>query len=145
MPDSFGVKKLKVGDSFHIIVINNGIKPAYFTIFDIQPDNISKIIVPNESQTPEEFRILPDQKLFIKDPWEIGPPLGNEVFKLIASDKPMDLRSVFGTRGGIEQSPFEKLYKETMSDEVIGTRGSRVLNLGSSEIDINKESFLIYE
>ena len=40
---------------------------------------------------------------------------------------------------------YEKLYKETMSDEVIGTRGSRVLNLGSSEIDINKESFLIYE
>ncbi|MBK8297453.1 MAG: caspase family protein [Saprospiraceae bacterium] len=145
MPDSFGVKKLKVGDSFHIIVINNGIKPAYFTIFDIQPDNISKIIVPNESQTPEEFRITPDQKLFIKETWEIGPPLGNEVFKLIASDKPMDLRAVFGTRGGIEQSPFEKLYKETMSDEVIGTRGSRVLNLGSSEIDINKESFLIYE
>ncbi|MBK6859783.1 MAG: caspase family protein [Saprospiraceae bacterium] len=145
MPDSFGVKKLKVGDSFQIIVINNGIKPAYFTIFDIQPDNISKIIVPNESQTPEEFRITPDQKLFIKETWEIGPPLGNEVFKLIASDKPMDLRSVFGTRGGIEQSPFEKLYKETMSDEVIGTRGSRVLNLGSSEIDINKESFLIYE
>ncbi|MBK7358360.1 MAG: caspase family protein [Saprospiraceae bacterium] len=144
-PDSFGVKKLKVGESFHILVVNNGLKPAFFTILDIQPDNYSKVIVPGEHQTPEEFRILPDQKLFIKDPWEIGPPLGNEVFKLIASDKPMDLRSVFGTRGGIEQSPFEKLYKETMSDEVIGTRGSRVLNLGSSEIDINKESFLIYE
>lgn len=145
MPDSFGVKKLKVGDSFHILVTNNGLKPAFFTILDIQPDNYSKVIVPGERQTPEEFRILPDQKLFIKEPWGIGPPLGNEVFKLIASDKPMDLRSVFGTRGGIEQSPFEKLYKETMSDEVIGTRGSRVLNLGSSEIDINKESFLIYE
>lgn len=145
MPDSFGVKKLKVGDSFHILVLNNGLKPAFFTILDIQPDNYSKVIVPGERQTPEEFRILPDQKLFIKEPWEIGPPLGNEVFKLIASDKPMDLRSVFGTRGGIEQSPFEKLYKETMSDEVIGTRGSRVLNLGSSDIDINKESFLIYE
>lgn len=127
------------------MVINNGLKPAFFTILDIQPDNYSKVIVPGERQTPEEFRILPDQKLFIKDPWEIGPPLGNEVFKLIASDKPMDLRSVFGTRGGIEQSPFEKLYKETMSDDMIGTRGSRVLNLGSSEIDINKESFLIYE
>lgn len=145
MPDSFGVKKLKVGDSFHILVLNNGLKPAFFTILDIQPDNYSKVIVPGERQTPEEFRILPDQKLFIKEPWEIGPPLGNEVFKLIASDKPMDLRSVFGTRGGIEQSPFEKYYKETMSDEVIGTRGSRVLNLGSSDIDINKESFLIYE
>ena len=145
MPDSFGVKKLKVGESFHILVIYNGLKPAFFTILDIQPDNYSIVIVPGERQTPEEFRILPDQKLFIKDPWEIGPPLGNEVFKLIASDKPMDLRSVFGTRGGIEQSPFEKLYKETMSDDMIGTRGSRVLNLGSSEIDINKESFLIYE
>ena len=43
--DATGTKKIKVGDQFQILIYNDGIKPAYFNLIDIQPDNIFNFLL----------------------------------------------------------------------------------------------------
>ena len=89
------------------------------------------------------MKILPEQELTLPSQWTIGEPLGAEIFKLIATDKPLDLKNAFGTRGSVNQSPFEKLFSDTYGDEFYKTRGSNPVSLGSSDINIFTTSFLI--
>ncbi|MBK8403781.1 MAG: hypothetical protein IPL25_06745 [Saprospiraceae bacterium] len=104
--DDSGSKKLSLNAKVKILIINEGIKPAYFTLLDVQPDNLMNVLLPSGTSTPEEMRILPDQKILFPVEFEIGVPLGNEIFKLISSDKPIDLKATLGTRGGVQQSPL---------------------------------------
>ena len=143
IPDETGAIKIHIGETVQVSVKNNGIKAAYFNLIDIQPDNQFKVILPGSSNTPEEMKVLPDQELLIKDQWNIGEPFGAEIFKLVASDKPLDLKNAFGTRGSVNQSPFEKLFSETYGDEFFKTRGSNPVNLSSSDIHIVSTSFII--
>lgn len=141
--DDSGSKKLSLNAKVKILIINEGIKPAYFTLLDVQPDNVIHVLLPTGSSTPEEMRILPDQKMLFPVEFEIGVPLGNEVFKLISSDKPIDLKATLGTRGGVQQSPFEKLFNETKSEDLMQTRGRRPVSIPISDINIYSDSFII--
>ncbi|MBK8956571.1 MAG: caspase family protein [Saprospiraceae bacterium] len=142
-----GAKKLKVGSLIRILVQNEGIKPAYFNMIDLQPDNLINPLIPgpNDVVEPEELRILPGQKLLMSQTFEIGAPYGQEMFKLIASTKPIDLRSTLGTRGFKQTSPFEKLFMETKDEEIYQTRGGKALSLPSGDINIYSDTFIITE
>ncbi len=142
-PDETGTVKIKIDDIIQVRVKNNGLKPAYFSLIDIFPNNDFRIILPDSNNTPEEMKILPEQELTLPSQWTIGEPLGAEIFKLIATDKPLDLKNAFGTRGSVNQSPFEKLFSDTYGDEFYKTRGSNPVSLGSSDINIFTTSFLI--
>jgi len=141
--DATGTKKIKVGDQFQILIYNDGIKPAYFNLIDIQPDNIFNFLLPFENQTAEELRILPGQKKLMPSIYKVWPPRGNEVFKLVASSKPLDLKSAYGTRGNKNENPFEKLFSETEKPEFYNTRGGKPVSLGNMEINTYTESFII--
>lgn len=141
--DATGTKKIKVGDQFQILIFNDGIKPAYFNLIDIQPDNIFNFLLPFENQTAEELRILPGQKKLMPSIYKVWPPRGNEVFKLVASSKPLDLKSAYGTRGNKNENPFEKLFSETEKPEFYNTRGGKPVSLGNMEINTYTESFII--
>lgn len=141
--DEAGQRQLKVGDVFEIVVINEGSKPAYFNLIDLQPDNMYNILLPDKDQAAEEMKILPNQKKLIPKQWVVGEPLGNEIFKLIASSKPLDLRAVYGTRGIGEKNPFEKLFQDMEKVDYYGTRGSKPVPTGSMDINIYSESFII--
>ncbi|MBK9108712.1 MAG: caspase family protein [Saprospiraceae bacterium] len=144
---SDGVKKLAEGSQIRILVQNEGIKPAFFNIIDLQPDNVINSLIPglNDNIAPEELRILPGQKLLMSQTFVIGAPYGPEMFKLIASSKPIDLRATLGTRGFKEMSPFEKLFKETKEEEIYQTRGGKALSLPSGDINIYSDTFIITE
>lgn len=116
-PDETVTVKIKIDDIIQVRVKNNGLKPAYFSLIDIFPNNDFRIILPDSNNTPEEMKILPEQELTLPSQWTIGEPLGAEIFKLIATDKPLDLKNAFGTRGSVNQSPFEKLFSDTYGDE----------------------------
>ncbi len=142
--DATGSKQAKVGDTFQIIIENKGNKPAYFHLFDIMPDNKFECLLPDTHQTPEEMKILPGQRILIPNKeWIVGEPLGNELFKLIASNKPLDLRSVYATRGASTKTPVEKLFFELENADLLRTRGSKPIPVGNMEINIYSEPFII--
>lgn len=141
--DETGNMRIQTGDIIQVKIKNLGIKPAYFNLIDIQPDNNFKVILPESPQTSEEMKVLGEQEIILPNQWNIGEPFGPEIFKLVGSDKPLNLGNAFGTRGSVNQSPFEKLFSETYSDDFLHTRGTNKVNLSSSDIDIFTTSFLI--
>lgn len=137
------IKKMPVGTKFRILIINEGLKPAYYTLLDLQPDNLMSIMIPREPETPEEMRLLPEQKFFYDTIFKVGMPYGQEMFKLISSDKPIDLRPTVATRGIRNLSPFEKLFNDTKTDQGLNTRDPGSRNIKPSEINIFSEIFTI--
>lgn len=141
--DASGIMQTKVGETFQVIIENNGNKPAYFNLIDLQPDNKFNFLLPAEEQSPEEMKVLPGMKRLMPNQWTIGEPLGIELIKLIASSKSLDLRSTYGTRGAGGKNPFEKLFNQLEDVEFLGTRGSKPVPVGNMDINIYSESFII--
>ncbi len=141
--DETSVKQLPEDSEIRILIQNEGIKPAFFCLMDIQPDNIINVLLPDQSTAAEELRILPGQKLLISTVFKIGPPYGTEVFKLVASAKPMDLKSTIGTRGSGPQNPFQQLYQTLDSEDEMQTRGGKAVSLPGSEIHVYSDTFII--
>lgn len=138
-----GIKQMKIGDLFQILIKNEGIRPAYFNLIDLQPDNKFKVILPAGDQTPEEMKILPGMEKLIPNVWEVYEPFGNELFKLVASTKAIDLRSTYGTRGSQSKNPFEKMIEDLGTEAFHKTRGSKPVPVGNVDINIYSETFII--
>jgi hypothetical protein len=133
-------------DSFKIRVTNYGDKAAYFTLIDIQPDNVVNIIVPDAQETPAEFRVRPGQTVELPNCFQVGPPAGVEMFKLIATEKPVDLRPMVKTRGAATRAnagPLEKLFGQTyFNDDCVRHRG-QTPNLSPGAIHVHSFTFTI--
>ncbi len=146
--DKNGTVHLKYGDAFRIKVTNNGYKPAYFTLLDIQPDNQVNVLIPlpGTNETPAEF-VVPAGGVFeVKRPFGIGPPAGTEVFKLIATDQPIDLRSVSQHRGQTKSpssNRFERVFSDSFFTEDSMTRGGRSISVSATEVNISSMTFVI--
>lgn len=153
--DEDGNLRLKVGDGFRIEVTNHGYRPAYFTLLDIQPDNVMNVLMPSQwepKETPAEFVVEADSKFPIpgggKYSKVITPPLGTEVFKLIATDQPIDLRTVTKSRGqtrSASQNPFEKLLADSFFGESTSSRGGGTLSMSATEVHVETKTFIIEE
>ena len=81
------------------------------------------------------------QKSFLPEIFTIGEPYGKEVFKLIATEKPLDLRYIVKTRGSAEkenESPFEILFKNSFTL----TRGDN-LKIQPESVNVFSLPFLI--
>ncbi len=131
-----GVLRFQKGDKFKIRIINNGDKPAYYSLLDIQPDNKINLILPERhlNRKAEEYYILPGQTHELPEPsedyqnyWTFEPPCGHEVFKLIATYQPLNLAQTITTRGTSPEKsahPFEILFGSTFKNKSSITRGS---------------------
>jgi hypothetical protein len=117
----------KVGDKFRLNIVNKSDqKRLYYTILDIQPDNKVNVLIPGTNDRPEDFNIPQQETIKLDRIYTVGPPEGTEMLKIIASDVPVDLRSMVVTRGagtrGKPQSPFEKIMQNTYNAESTKTR-----------------------
>lgn len=121
----------KDGDHFKLKITNKGSKPAYYALIDIQPDNVVNLLIPvydnvRQVRIPNtEFRIMPGESIELDYVFDIFPPTGTEVFKLIASQDPINLEPIVlnkgtGTRGNM--NPLEQLLANSYGN----TRGSGV-------------------
>jgi hypothetical protein len=137
--DEDGQKKLPIGSRFQFLITNRGIRPAYFTMIDIQPNQVINILLPSGSYTAEDLRILPDQKILIPIVFETGYPLGNELFKLIGSDKPIDFVTPFYNRKAAMVSPIEKLFHYVDDEDLYQTKGA----VGLKNIHVTSQSYII--
>ncbi|MCC6753402.1 MAG: caspase family protein [Saprospiraceae bacterium] len=141
--DRDGVVRLPVGTVLRILLRNQGIRPAYFSLIDLQPDNKDNILLPDPATPPEEMRILPGQSILLRTSFVIGEPLGQEMFRLVASSKPFDLRLSLGVRGAVKPDPFEQFFLELKEDHFMQSRGGAPLRLPHADMNIYTQTFVI--
>lgn len=146
-----GLLRLPIGAYFKIMIHNAGSKMAYFNLIDIQPNNEFKIIIPsqwNPNETAEEFSIQPGQSILLNKPWEVGEPYGQEIFKLIATDAPVDLRSIQSSGGAMKRginklTPLEQLFSDSYYTDDINTRGGEVKRVKAGSLGVSTLNFEI--
>jgi hypothetical protein len=149
--DSSGIMIFKgEKDAFKLKVVNNGSKPLYFTILDIQPDNKINLVVPNAStgRLPLDYRVNPGETVVLGDDDILifYPPYGNEVFKLIATETPLDLTGVISTRGDTKEkdsNPFSVLFSESYKET--GSRGPKMPNVPAGGANVYTVTFKVVE
>lgn len=146
--DALGNVHFQDGDIIKIRVHNRGNKAAFFTLLDIQPDNHLSVLIPGDLETPDEFRIGPGQTLDVPKIFQIGPPAGVEMFKLIATEQPVDLRPVTKSRGAATRSntkpePLEQLFGQTFFNDEVLTRGGKTVNLAAGSLHVHSTTFII--
>ncbi|MBD0254981.1 MAG: caspase family protein, partial [Cytophagales bacterium] len=120
--------QLVEGDRVILRVANRGTQPVYFTIVDIQPDEVAAVVVPYAGAEPKDFMLRPNEvreiRGFPHKPLKVAPPYGEEVFQVIATRQPVDLRGILAggdvrARGLL--TPLERLLRA--ADARDGTRG----------------------
>ncbi len=144
--DLFGNMRFQRGDVFRIRVSNPGNNAVYFTILDLSPDNSFVVLAPNAQETPEEFHIKPGQTIELKQNFELEPPYGTELLKLIVTDVPVDLRPIVQTRGVNTKSnsnPLERLFAQTYFNEDCQKRGGKTANVSAGFMHIETLAFII--
>lgn len=121
---------LPVGSCVQFKVTNIGLTGAYFSLIDIQPDNVINLIAPavDLGYTADEYYLKPDASYTTNYTIEIAQPAGQETLKLISSKAPLDLSGIISTqgkstRGLSDRSPFEQVFAETYN---VNTRGAKV-------------------
>ena len=140
----------KEGDKFRFNIINKTNTRLYYTIIDIQPDNIVNVLLPLKGQSAEDYIIKPDQETFaLAKKFTILPPYGTDIFKIIASTTPLDLRNAFASKGELKQtrgnplSPFEKAINARLKKGVQTRGGDGDVELQSGTINIVNTSIII--
>lgn len=144
--DALGNIHFQDGDFCGIRIRNNGDKAAYYTVLDIQPDNVVNPVIPDTHETASEFRVGPGQTIDIAKYFSIGPPAGVEMFKLIVTEQPVDLSRVITSRGAAtraNQDPLEKLFGQTYFNEDCMSRGGKTINLAAGSVQIQSFNFII--
>lgn len=144
--DALGNIHFQLGDQFKLRVTNKGSRAAFFTVVDIQPDNVVNVIVPDTQETPSEFRLSPGQSMETQI-FQINPPAGAEIFKLIATDQAVDLRpSILKVKTrGIPPTALEKLFDELQleEDSPVQSRGGATIGLSAGSINVFTSTFII--
>lgn len=135
----FGRLELKVGDEVYLRVTNTGSKKFFVNVVDIQPDGKINPIIPNKrlvdvNNNPAPIRwdqcvVNKGDTLFFKDlAITIGPPLGEEVFKVFLSADPLDLEEILTTNNATNSQSrgvlnnLAKIFQESQVS-ASGTRG----------------------
>ncbi|MBS1579963.1 MAG: caspase family protein [Bacteroidetes bacterium] len=141
---------LKPNDQFSIKIINKGAQALYFTILDLLPNNDIKVLIPDESEEPQDYIIKPGEtKLISGIQVDAVTPKGKEFFKGIFSKVPIDLRLVLNrkrTRSSTGQlQSFEKVVDDMFSENstAVHTRSS-ISQVKVEEIGIVTAAFTIW-
>jgi hypothetical protein len=135
-------------DEFSIRITNNSGFKLYYTIIDLMPDNQAKVLVPEETATPQDYVLASGQSFSIDGiQVDAGTPRGKEFFKVIFAKSPLDLRSIFNqtkTRSRNELMSFEKAMDD-MFDEANDkmTTRSSIGNVKVDEVGILTTGFTV--
>lgn len=143
-----GLLSVTPSDTFLIRIGNTGKSPAYFNLIDIQPDGAVSLLVPKpeRNEDPSAFRIFPGNDYILPKPYRFKAPYGAEIFKLIATKEPLDLRFVMLSLRGedaerkAEKSRLELLFENSFDLAERSERKNAASNLkGLSVTDFKFE------
>jgi uncharacterized protein YxjI len=139
----------KEGDKFRLNIVNQSDqKTVYYTVLDIQPDNKVNVLIPSPEDRAEDFYIPQQEKIELDRIYTVGPPVGTDMLKVIASDVPIDLRSMVVTRGAGtrgSKNPFEKIMQSTYNAENTKTRSVGSEPIKPDAVNIETISFTIVQ
>lgn len=146
-----GIPELPKGTYCAIKIKNHGKKSCYFSIIDIQPDGLINPIVPNAicKLGPDDY-LIDTGKVFVT-PFTVkmAPPYGKELYKVFASDQPIDMSLTVTTRGDKKHSneqSIEKLFRKTYDPvSMAGKRGTEVNDINSGSFGTRDYPFIIKE
>ncbi|WP_020607209.1 caspase family protein [Spirosoma spitsbergense] len=95
-----------------LTLTNTGPKTAYLTVIDLLPDGTLHVLLPGDGEPATAYRLLPGQSLQRRI--RLKEPTGAEVYKILLTPDPIDLRTVLQTRGNAPaQHPYELLFQRT--------------------------------
>ena len=139
---------LQNGDTIRLKISNYGKEEAFYTIIDIQPDNKMNILYPKAEES--SIKLAAGKSEIIPINFRISPPLGLELFRVIASRNPINLRPLDQRRGindapTNKKDPFEKLFLETYQLDKISTRGGNTSSLPPGQVNISSTQFRIID
>jgi hypothetical protein len=133
-----GRLELQAGDEVYLKVKNIGNKSFYINIVDIQPNGIINPILPNKSETirPEDLIVAKyDSILFDTYKITIGPPFGEETFKVFLSREKFDMEDILvnnndrASRGaGGALNNMAKIFIDSDGNAIASRGGSGKVN-----------------
>lgn len=138
---------LPIGTCVQMIVTNHGVQGGYFSILDIQPDNLINVVVPDvvNGRTATEYYLKAGASFTTATPIEIAQPAGSETLKLLASREPLDLAGIIATKGNNRRgtdvgSSFEQYMAASYKTS---TRGAKVRKKAGEDIGVSTVFFTI--
>lgn len=124
-----------------IKVTNHGTKKAYFNIIDIQPDGFINPVIPTVHDLDgREYILDPGESAILKNTLVMfGPPYGNEIFKLIATDKAFNLSATILQHGNSTRGDSSNIFESALQVGKTGTntRGASTVSSKSNEDKIS--------
>lgn len=108
---------LFLDEMFYLKIINEGTKTAFFQIITIQSDNKVSLLFDPSRLTPNELIIEPGNTKYLnRYPIKVVPPVGLEMYKLVASEQQLDLSPIITQRyidkRALNHTGFEQLINE---------------------------------
>lgn len=95
-----------------LTLVNTGTKPFYLTVVDLRPDGSLHVLLPETGFSTIHYHLLPGRSLNRRI--RITEPYGAEVYKLLLTSEPIDLREILQTRGNYPaQHPYETIFRRT--------------------------------
>lgn len=139
--------RVREKEEFDIRITNKGSNDVYFTIINILPNNTAKVLIPDSRETPQEFISKAKGSAFELKGFSVdaNTPIGQELFKVIFSRTPMDLRNIFigvRDRGPGDMLSFESAIQGMVETSLTGTRSGRS-NVKPGEVGIITVGFIV--
>ena len=110
------------GERFSLSIENRSGKTVYYNLVNITPDNDIKVLVPYGQKPPADCQ-LRDGGVYTTPLLSIsqGTPPGKEVFKVVLSEQPIDLRPIIGRMARrterADLSSMERLFEDLYAEE----------------------------
>lgn len=144
-PDKSGNMRLKVGSKIKFKIINKSAQRLYYNLVDIQPNHLHAVILPQFPYTAKETSIGPYEELIIPILFDIAPPLGAELFKLITATEAFDLRLSNTTRGLATITSFDQILKKCGFESNDMTRAASESQTSIDDVHIQSKIYYIVE
>ncbi len=127
-----------------IKVTNYGTKKSYFNIIDIQPDGFINPVIPTPNDFDgREYTLEPRETAILKNTLVMfGPPYGNEIFKLIASDKAFNLSATILQHGSSTRGDASNIFESALQ---IGKSGTNTRGVKTVSSKTNEDRICTFE
>jgi hypothetical protein len=124
-----GELQMRIGDGYELVIVNEGRKRARVAVLDLWSDGRITQLWPFAEERGADKVIEPGATFKIEEPFEIGPPTGSEMLKLMATDQFVDYWPITseGARAGAPRGLFDTLFAGAFE----GTRSEGRISVSS--------------
>ncbi|NOT36536.1 MAG: hypothetical protein HOP11_04105 [Saprospiraceae bacterium] len=134
-------KVLHTNQKAKIKIHNRGKEVFYFSLFDISPNSEIEKLIPRE-KAAIDYSLSPDST-YLSDSFEVSPPYGTDVLKLICTKEPIEFNAPVRGKNSESNNPIQKLIR-TLYLPGMETRGLKP-SLSTDQGYIGSFTFIVKE